>query len=322
MILNNTNNINDRIDTEEDYKNFNYTQQFNTSSSNFKKYNINEEKNKNEISTYLMGKTLGDLKSYNFNYFLAKKPKTSYLIKRSNDNPRMINPNSKSKFVNSGLYGKNNEDNIENIEKKNRLFSNSNVVVEDFINNEAELNKTSRKGITNEEVKSPWNMNKHTKKNSAKVKINNTPFINDINNRNEIEGKKNIYLPNLSNYDSNIGIKNIGESIKFNVNQPRKEFNPLQTNSNFFFKNMKNTSLVSLKQKEHLDFVVKEKEFKFSSEYFDSINKKIMLKKKPMTSISIKPKRLGVKSVLSGQLDNATSYKLIDEYLKKREIFG
>lgn len=85
---------------------------------------------------------------------------------------------------------------------------------------------------------------------------------------------------------------------------------------------MKNSSLVSLKQKEHLDNVVKEMEFKFSREYYDGINKKIMSKKKPMTSISIKPKRLGVRSALSGQLDNKTSYKLIDEYLKKREIFG
>lgn len=314
----------DRIDTDEENTNVNYTQYCNTSSTNFKKFNYEEEKNKNEISTYLMGKTLSDLKSHNFNYFLAKKPKTSYLIKRNTDNPRMINPNFKNKFSNSGLYDKNNVDIIENIEKKNRLFSNSNVGIEEFVNNDEEINKlNSKKPFSNNEIKSPWNVNKNNiKKSNFKSTCQNT-LKNDINNRNEIEGKK-IYLPNLSNYDSNLsnGIKNIGDSIKFDNLTSRKEFIPLQTNSNFFYKNMKNSSLVSLKQKEHLDNVVKEMEFKFSREYYDGINKKIMSKKKPMTSISIKPKRLGVRSALSGQLDNKTSYKLIDEYLKKREIFG
>lgn len=302
-----------------------------------------EMEKKSEFETNYLGKNPEELKQYKFNYFLSKKPNTSHSTARVNFKRPVINDD----------YNFNSEAHNHNPLLSNKVRVDS--LIELGSQNNRKLNENYNL-IKREEPISPWNghVKKNSQANNTQNFINNTNQMNYsnndyLNNRQEVEGQKadnryisNTILPNVNNYACITRPDKPKKLLKLKINEnpaqineenlnaiknTKNAFRPSATNSAFFKASPHNQNIKSPKQSDIKKSNCNKDGYVLLNEYFDGINKSIYNEKASSTKNKSKItfhglNRVKLRDAFKSDVNSKQSLEIIDNYLKRKEIFG
>lgn len=268
-----------------------------------------------------------------FNKMMKEERVSPWNINSKKNQQYIIIDNPNSMKENSNSIG---EKPLDSNEKISEIGINDNTGLNDVINNRNEIEQQAT-----------------TRNNKKKPAVT---FYNAADCNNSIKPYSTNLLPNINNYTrpNEITKGNTQRNLKLSINinpemagkpelmsnshavvkadgKQTSEFKPMNTSSSFFKNSVKNqynkslNGVISPKSNNHI-----KREFVLLNEYFDGINKSILARKPPETSQNknrpkmnyYETKKLKIQDAFKPGIDNKLSLTIIDNFLKRKEIFG